>query len=132
MRVVIAGGGTGGHLFPAIALAQELRSRFPDSSFLFVGAEGGIEASLLAKGGWDFEGIRASGVQGKRLPQRLRSLALIPSGLARSRSILRRFIPDAVVGLGGYASVAMVLAGVLAKVPTIIHEQNAFPGLANR
>jgi UDP-N-acetylglucosamine--N-acetylmuramyl-(pentapeptide) pyrophosphoryl-undecaprenol N-acetylglucosamine transferase len=113
-------------------LAQELRSRFPDSSFLFVGAEGGIEASLLAKGGWDFEGIRASGLQGKRLPQRLRSLALIPSGLVQSRSILRRFCPDAVVGLGGYASVAMVLAGVLAKVPTIIHEQNAFPGLANR
>ena len=132
MRVVIAGGGTGGHLFPAIALAQELRSRFPESSLLFVGAEGGIEASLLAKAGWDFEGIRASGLQGKKLPQRLRSLALIPSGLVRSRAILRRFLPDAVVGLGGYASAAMVLAGVLARVPTIIHEQNAFPGLANR
>jgi len=132
VRILIAGGGTGGHLFPAIALAQELRSRFPDSALLFVGAEGGIEASLLAKGGWDFEGIRASGLQGKRLPQRLRSLALIPSGLVQSRSILRRFFPDAVVGLGGYASVAMVLAGVLARIPTIIHEQNAFPGLANR
>ena len=132
MRVIIAGGGTGGHLFPAIALAQELRSRFPDSSLLFVGAEGGIEASLLAKGGWDFEGIRASGLQGKGLPQRLRSLALIPLGLVRSRSILRRFFPDTVVGLGGYASAAMVLAAVLAKVPTVIHEANAFPGLANR
>jgi UDP-N-acetylglucosamine--N-acetylmuramyl-(pentapeptide) pyrophosphoryl-undecaprenol N-acetylglucosamine transferase len=132
VRVIIAGGGTGGHLFPAIALAHELRSRYPDSSILFVGAKGGIDASVLAKGGWDFEGIRAFGLQGKRLPQRLRSLALIPSGLVRSRSILRRFIPDAVVGLGGYASVAMVLAGVLARIPTVIHEQNAFPGLANR
>jgi UDP-N-acetylglucosamine--N-acetylmuramyl-(pentapeptide) pyrophosphoryl-undecaprenol N-acetylglucosamine transferase len=132
MRVIIAGGGTGGHLFPAVALAQELRSRFHGCSLLFVGAKGGIEASLLAGSGWDFEEIRASGLQGKRASQRLRSLALIPSGLIRSRAILRRFQPDAVVGVGGYASAAMVVAGVLAKVPTIIHEQNAFPGLTNR
>lgn len=132
MKAIIAGGGTGGHLFPAIALAEELRARVPEISLLFVGAEGGIEASLLAKKGWDFVGIRATGLQGKRLSQRLRGIALIPWGLVRSRSILGRFCPDVVVGLGGYASAAMVLAGVLARLPTVIHEQNAFPGLANR
>lgn len=132
MRVIIAGGGTGGHLFPAIALAEELRSRLPDLSILFVGAEGGVEASLIAARGWEFEGIRASGLKGKRLSQRLRGLALIPSSLIRSQSILRRFSPDVVIGFGGYASASMVMAGVLAKVPTVIHEQNAFPGLANR
>ena len=132
MKAIIAGGGTGGHLFPAMALAEELKSRHPELSLLFVGAEGGIEASLLAVKGWDFEKIKASGLQGKRLLQRLRGLALILSGLNRSRSILRRFRPDIVVGFGGYASASMVLAGVLARVPTVIHEQNAFPGLANR
>ena len=132
MKAIIAGGGTGGHLFPAMALAEELKSRLPDLSLLFVGARGGIEATLLAKSGWDFEGIRASGLQTKRLPQRLRSLALIPLGVIRSRAILRRFCPDVVVGLGGYASAAMVLAGVLSRVPTVIHEQNVFPGLTNR
>ncbi|MDE2058307.1 MAG: undecaprenyldiphospho-muramoylpentapeptide beta-N-acetylglucosaminyltransferase [candidate division NC10 bacterium] len=132
MRAIIAGGGTGGHLFPAIALAEELRSRMTDLPLLFVGVEGGVEASLLATRGWDFEGIRASGLQGKRFLSRLRSLTLIPSGLIRSLSILRRFRPDVVVGFGGYASAAIVLSGVLARIPTVIHEQNAMPGLANR
>ncbi|WP_337287915.1 undecaprenyldiphospho-muramoylpentapeptide beta-N-acetylglucosaminyltransferase [Candidatus Methylomirabilis sp.] len=132
MKAIIAGGGTGGHLFPAIALAEELRSRWADLPLLFVGVEGGVEASLLATRGWDFEGIKASGLQGKRFLSRMRSLSLIPLGLIRSLSILRRFRPDVVVGFGGYASVAMVLSGVLARVPTVIHEQNALPGLANR
>lgn len=132
MKAIIAGGGTGGHLFPAIALAEELRSRRTDLPLLFVGVEGGVEASLLAARGWEFEGIRASGLQGKRLRSRLRSLTLVPAGLIRSFSILRRFRPDVIVGFGGYASAAMVLSGVLAKVPTVIHEQNAFPGLTNR
>lgn len=132
MKAIIAGGGTGGHLFPAIALAEELRSRTTDLPLLFVGVEGGVEASLLARRGWDFEGIRASGLQGKRFLSRLRSLTLIPSGLIRSLSILRRFRPDVVVGFGGYASAAVVLSAVLARVPTVIHEQNALPGLANR
>ncbi|MDD5559451.1 undecaprenyldiphospho-muramoylpentapeptide beta-N-acetylglucosaminyltransferase [Candidatus Methylomirabilis sp.] len=132
MKAIITGGGTGGHLFPAIALAEELRSRQADLSLLFVGVEGGVEATLLATRGWDFEGIKASGLQGKRLLSRLRSLMLIPSGLIRSLSILRRFRPDVVVGFGGYASAAMTLSGVLTRVPTVIHEQNALPGLANR
>ncbi|MDE2179730.1 MAG: undecaprenyldiphospho-muramoylpentapeptide beta-N-acetylglucosaminyltransferase [candidate division NC10 bacterium] len=132
MKAIIAGGGTGGHLFPAIALAEELRSRMADLPLLFVGVEGGVEASVLATRGWDFEGIRASGLQGKRFLSRLRSLTLIPSGLIRSLSILRQFRPDVVVGFGGYASAAIVLSGVLARVPTVIHEQNALPGLANR
>lgn len=132
MKAIIAGGGTGGHLFPAIALAEELRSRTTDLPLLFVGAEGGVEASLLTRRGWDFEGIRASGLQGKRFLSRLRSLMLIPSGLIRSLLILRRFRPDVVVGFGGYASGAVVLSAVLARVPTVIHEQNALPGLANR
>lgn len=132
MKVIIAGGGTAGHLFPAVALAEELRSRFPDLSILFVGVKGGIEASLLAKSGWEFEGIRASGLLAKPLPERLRSLALVPVSLLRSRVILRRFSPDVVVGLGGYASAAMVLAGALARTPTVIHEQNVFPGVTNR
>ena len=132
MKAIIAGGGTGGHFFPAIALAEELESRHPELSLLFVGVEGGVEASLLAAKCWDFEKIKASGLQGKRLSQRLRGLAQIPSALNRSRSIIRRFCPDIVVGFGGYASASIVLAGVLARVPTVIHEQNVFPGLANR
>ncbi len=132
MRAIIAGGGTGGHLFPAVALAEELRRRCTDLPLLFVGVEGGVEASLLSRRGWDFEEIRASGLQGKRLMSQIRSLTLIPSGLNRSLAILRRFRPDVVVGFGGYASAAMVLSGVLTRIPTVIHEQNAFPGLANR
>ncbi len=132
MKAIIAGGGTGGHLFPAIALAEELRSRFPTLSLLFVGAMGGIEESLLAKRGWAFEGIRAAGFRAKPFPDRMRSLALVPLGLIRSRSILRRFSPHVVVGLGGYASAAMLLAAAMRRVPTVIHEQNSVPGLTNR
>ena len=132
MRAIIAGGGTGGHLFPAVALAEELRSRLSTLSLLFVGALGGIDASLLAKTGWAFEGIRAAGLRAKPLPDRVRSLALVPFGLVRSWSILRRFSPHVVVGLGGYASAAMLMAAALRRIPTVIHEQNSVPGLTNR
>jgi UDP-N-acetylglucosamine--N-acetylmuramyl-(pentapeptide) pyrophosphoryl-undecaprenol N-acetylglucosamine transferase len=132
VKVIIAGGGTAGHLFPAIALAEELRSRLSTLSLLFVGASEGLEASLLAKKGWAFEGIRAAGLLAKPLPERIRSLALVPSGFVRSWSILRRFSPHVVVGLGGYASAAMLLAAAARRVPTVIHEQNGFPGLTNR
>jgi UDP-N-acetylglucosamine--N-acetylmuramyl-(pentapeptide) pyrophosphoryl-undecaprenol N-acetylglucosamine transferase len=132
MRILIAGGGTGGHLFPALALADTLRSRVQQLSILFVGAEGGIEAAIAARHGWAFEGIRAAGLRAKRWPDRFRSIALIPFGVARSWSILSRFRPDAVIGLGGYASGPVLLAAALRRLPTIVHEQNSVPGLTNR
>jgi UDP-N-acetylglucosamine--N-acetylmuramyl-(pentapeptide) pyrophosphoryl-undecaprenol N-acetylglucosamine transferase len=132
VRAVIAGGGTGGHLFPAIALAEELRSRSSDLSLLFVGAKERMDRSLIGARGWEFEGISAGGVLAGRWPARLRSLALVPFGVMRALSILRRFSPDIVIGLGGYASAAAVLAAVLSRIPTVIHEQNIYPGLTNR
>jgi len=131
MRVVIAGGGTGGHLFPGIALAEELRAR-GGHDVLFVGTKQGIEARVLPKEGWPLELIDASGIKGAGVRGVLRGLLRVPRAVAQSFRILRRFRPDLVVGVGGYASGPLVFAAALLGKPTAILEQNSIPGVTNR
>lgn len=132
MKLIIAGGGTGGHLFPGIAVAEEFLSRDPANQVLFVGTERGIEARAVPAAGYQLELISAAGIRGKGTLSQFKGFAMMAYGYAQSRKILRRFRPDIVLGVGGYASLPMVLAARGMAIPRFIHEQNAIPGLTNR
>jgi len=132
VRLLLAGGGTGGHLFPAVALAEQLRSEEPSGEVLFVGTERGLEYRLLPELGWPLRTIPMSGWAGLGFIARLKALGGLVKSLGQSRRIINEFRPDVVVGVGGYASVPVLLAARLGGVPYLIHEQNAWPGLANR
>ncbi|HBA88873.1 MAG TPA: undecaprenyldiphospho-muramoylpentapeptide beta-N-acetylglucosaminyltransferase [Geobacter sp.] len=132
MRLIIAGGGTGGHLFPGIAVAEEFLARGPENEVLFVGTERGIEARLLPKLGYRLELISASGMKGLGTAKKIMSAGRLLYGYAQSRKILKEFRPDIVLGVGGYASAPIVLAARGMGIRRFIHEQNAAPGLTNK
>ena len=132
MKVVIAGGGTGGHVFPAISVAEEILKRSRSNEVLFVGTKKGLENELLSKRGYKIEHISAEGIKGRGLMKGVRAIFSAIRGVSDSLSLIRVFRPDVVLGVGGYASGPMVLAASLYGVPTAICEQNAFPGLTNR
>lgn len=132
MRMLIAGGGTGGHLFPGIALAEEVVTRHPDNRVLFVGTARGIEARAVPQAGFPLELIEATGVKGRGPIGWATGLLRLPRAILQSIRILRRWKPDVVVGVGGYASFPVVLAAVLLRIPAAVQEQNALPGLTNR
>ncbi|HUH02929.1 MAG TPA: undecaprenyldiphospho-muramoylpentapeptide beta-N-acetylglucosaminyltransferase [Kofleriaceae bacterium] len=132
MRLMIAGGGTGGHLFPGVALADEAMRRDPASEVMFVGTERGIEARVLPELGWNLALIRVSGLKTVGALGTVRGLVRIPGALWQSRKVIKKFDPDVVVGVGGYASGPVVLMARLMGVPTAILEQNSIPGLANK
>jgi len=130
--MIIAGGGTGGHLFPGIAIAEEFLQRRPAHRILFVGTERGMEKKVLGALGLPLRTIPVEGIKGRGPAQTARALMKIPGSLVTSFRILREFRPDIVVGVGGYASGPTVLASRLMGIKTAIAEQNAFPGLTNR
>jgi UDP-N-acetylglucosamine--N-acetylmuramyl-(pentapeptide) pyrophosphoryl-undecaprenol N-acetylglucosamine transferase len=132
MRLLIAGGGTGGHLFPGVAIAEELRAREPGAAVRFVGTRRGIEARVLPELGWELSLIEVSGLKTVGALGALRGLLRLPRALWQARRILREFQPDAVIGVGGYASGPVVLMARLRGVPTAICEQNSIPGLTNK
>jgi UDP-N-acetylglucosamine--N-acetylmuramyl-(pentapeptide) pyrophosphoryl-undecaprenol N-acetylglucosamine transferase len=132
MKLIIAGGGTGGHLFPGIAVAEDFLSRDPANEVLFVGTERGIESRAVPAAGYTLELISAAGIRGKGSLSQMKGAALMAYGYAQSRKILKRFRPDMVLGVGGYASLPMVLAARGLQIPRYVHEQNAIPGLSNR
>jgi UDP-N-acetylglucosamine--N-acetylmuramyl-(pentapeptide) pyrophosphoryl-undecaprenol N-acetylglucosamine transferase len=130
--MVIAGGGTGGHLFPGIAIAEEFLARNPANRVLFIGTERGLEKRILGSLGFPLRTLKVEGLQGRGTFQILASLLRIPGSMLASFRILHTFQPDIVVGVGGYASGPAVLAARLMGIKTAIAEQNAFPGLTNR
>jgi UDP-N-acetylglucosamine--N-acetylmuramyl-(pentapeptide) pyrophosphoryl-undecaprenol N-acetylglucosamine transferase len=130
--MVIAGGGTGGHLFPGIAVAEEFLRRDPENRILFIGTERGLEKRILGTLGFSLRTIPAEGLKGRGPARAARALAKIPAGLFASYRILREFAPAIVLGVGGYASGPAVLAARIRGTTTAIAEQNAFPGLTNR
>src|SRR5512139_3657827 len=132
MRLLIAGGGTGGHLFPGVAVAEELRAREPDAAVRFVGTKRGIEARVLPELGWELELIEVSGLKTVGVLGALRGLFRLPKALWQARKVVKAFKPDAVIGVGGYASGPVVLMARLAGIPTAICEQNSIPGLTNK
>src|SRR5712692_5424504 len=132
LRVLIAGGGTGGHLFPGIAVARELQSRYPDAQVSFAGTARGIEARVIPREGFPLDLIRSGGVKGKSLFDRVRGALLVPLGLADGWRIVSARRPALVIGVGGYSSGPVVIVAALRGVPTMLLEQNAVPGLTNR
>jgi len=132
VRVVIAGGGTGGHLYPGIAVAHELRSRRPDADISFAGTARGIEARVIPREGFELDLLRSSGLKGKSIADRARGAALIPLGLADAWRIVSKRRPHLVIGVGGYSSGPVVMVAAARGVPTMLLEQNAVPGLTNR
>lgn len=132
MRLIIAGGGTGGHLFPGIAIAEEFKERNKKNEVLFVGTEKGIEARMLPKLGWSLRLIPAEGIKGKGTLSKVRAVYKLVPGFFESIRTIKEFKPETVIGVGGYASAPMLLAARYSGIKTAIHEQNALPGLTNR
>ena len=130
-RVVITTGGTGGHIFPALAVAEEIRKRYPQAEVLFLGGLYGPEARLASEAGLRFEGLPVRGVLGRGVKGVAALLAMTRS-FFRAYGLIRSFAPDLVMGFGGYASFPGLLAARLSSPRTAIHEQNAFPGMVNR
>ena len=132
MRIVIAGGGTGGHLFPGIAIAEEILGRGNDNKVVFIGTQKGIEHRMLAGLGYELREIEVEGVKGRGFKALINAAYQIPHSMWQSRQILKRFCPDVVIGVGGYASGPAVVAARFMGIPTAIAEQNAMPGITNR
>jgi UDP-N-acetylglucosamine--N-acetylmuramyl-(pentapeptide) pyrophosphoryl-undecaprenol N-acetylglucosamine transferase len=132
MRIVIAGGGTGGHLYPGIAVAREFLVRQPNAVVSFAGTAAGIEARVVPREGFPLDVIRSGGLKGKGIADRLKGLALLPLGLVDGWRVISRRQPGLVIGVGGYSSGPLVLVAALRRIPTMVLEQNAMPGLTNR
>ncbi|RJQ66298.1 MAG: undecaprenyldiphospho-muramoylpentapeptide beta-N-acetylglucosaminyltransferase [Desulfobacteraceae bacterium] len=131
-RMVIAGGGTGGHLFPGIAVAQAFLARNLDNQVLFVNAGRPLEVSVLNRLGWPFKTIPIEGLKGRGIWHQLKAAVKIPWAVWRSARIMRFYSPHAVLGVGGYSAGPVVLAAWIMRIPTALHEQNRLPGLTNR
>jgi UDP-N-acetylglucosamine--N-acetylmuramyl-(pentapeptide) pyrophosphoryl-undecaprenol N-acetylglucosamine transferase len=129
---VIAAGGTGGHIIPGIALAEEIRAQKSGAEVVFVGTNQGLESKIVTAAGYPLELVDASGFVGKSLGKQLSSLSRLPRGFLESRSLLKRLRARAVVGVGGYVTVPVLTAARSLGIPTLIHESNAQPGVANR
>jgi len=132
LRVVIAGGGTGGHLYPGIAVARELLARRGDAQISFAGTSKGIEARVVPREGFSLDVIRSGGLKGKSIADRARGAALLPASLVDAWRVVSARHPDLVLGVGGYSSGPVVLTAALRGIPTMLLEQNAVPGLTNR
>lgn len=130
--LMIAGGGTGGHIYPAIAIAREYTARDANRRAVFVGTDYGLEKNIVPKAGFPLEFIQVGGLKGKGGLDLVRNLARLPLGFIQAFRLIGKHKPDAVLGVGGYSSGPVLIAAVLRRVPSIIHEANAFPGLANR
>ena len=131
-RIILSGGGTGGHIYPAISIANELKSRFPDSEFLFVGAKGKMEMEKVPQAGYNIEGLWISGIQRKLTLKNLSFPFKLTISLLRSQKILKQFKPDVAIGTGGFASGPLLQVATSKGIPSLIQEQNSYPGITNR
>jgi UDP-N-acetylglucosamine--N-acetylmuramyl-(pentapeptide) pyrophosphoryl-undecaprenol N-acetylglucosamine transferase len=131
-RIMISGGGTGGHIYPAIAIANAWKERHPQSTFLFVGAEGKMEMEKVPEAGYPIEGLPIAGLQRSFSLSNLRLPFKILSSLKRASQLIESFKPDAVVGVGGYASAPVLYMAQQKGIPTLIQEQNSYAGLTNK
>jgi UDP-N-acetylglucosamine--N-acetylmuramyl-(pentapeptide) pyrophosphoryl-undecaprenol N-acetylglucosamine transferase len=132
MRVLIAAGGTGGHIYPGIAVAKEIQRRDPKSEIRFVGTARGLENKLVPQAGFELSLIDSAGLKNVGTIARARGLLVLPKSFLAARSLIKAFRPDVVVGAGGYVSGPVVLTATLMKLPTLVMESNALPGWTNR
>ncbi|TVZ56863.1 UDP-N-acetylglucosamine-N-acetylmuramylpentapeptide N-acetylglucosamine transferase [Lutibacter sp. Hel_I_33_5] len=132
INIIISGGGTGGHIYPAIAIANELKLRYPEANFLFVGAKDKMEMEKVPQAGYEIKGLWISGIQRKLSLKNLSFPFKLISSLWKANSIIRNFKPDVAIGTGGFASGPTLMAANRKKIPTLIQEQNSYPGITNK
>jgi UDP-N-acetylglucosamine--N-acetylmuramyl-(pentapeptide) pyrophosphoryl-undecaprenol N-acetylglucosamine transferase len=132
LKFILSGGGTGGHIYPAVAIANELKSRFPDAEFLFVGAKDKMEMQKVPQAGYKIEGLWIAGLQRKLTLQNAMFPFKLMDSLLKSRSIIKKFNPDVVIGTGGFASGPLLQMANMLNIPTVIQEQNSYPGITNK
>ncbi|MFL0353938.1 undecaprenyldiphospho-muramoylpentapeptide beta-N-acetylglucosaminyltransferase [Xanthomarina sp. GH4-25] len=131
-KIILSGGGTGGHIYPAIAIANELKQRFPDAKFLFVGAKDRMEMDKVPQAGYEIEGLWISGIQRELTLKNLSFPFKLISSLYKARKIINRFNPDVVIGTGGFASGPLLQVATSKGIPSLIQEQNSYPGITNK
>ncbi|MBW2093897.1 MAG: undecaprenyldiphospho-muramoylpentapeptide beta-N-acetylglucosaminyltransferase [Deltaproteobacteria bacterium] len=131
-RAIIAGGGTGGHLFPGIAVAREMEKRFDRTRIIFIVGHRKMEMNILDRYGYEKQSIDVEGLKGRGLLRGAGVMVRLPKGLYQSARVIKRVSPEVILGVGGYTAGPVCLAGRLLGVPTAIHEQNSYPGLTNR
>lgn len=131
-KFIISGGGTGGHIYPAVAIANELKARFPEAQFLFVGAQDKMEMQKVPQAGYEIKGLWIAGLQRKVTFQNMLFPVKLVSSLVKSFFILKQFKPDVVIGTGGFASGAVLKVASMLGIPTVIQEQNSYPGITNK
>lgn len=132
LKFILSGGGTGGHIYPAIAIADELKLRFPDAEFLFVGAQDKMEMQKVPQAGYDIKGLWIAGLQRKLTTDNAMFPIKLMNSLLKSRAIIKQFKPNVVIGTGGFASGPLLQMANLAGIPTLIQEQNSYPGITNK
>jgi len=132
LRFMISGGGTGGHIFPAISIADALKEKHPNAKFLFVGAKDRMEMERVPQAGYDIEGLWISGIQRKLSLANLTFPFKVLSSLLKCRRLIRQFKPDVVIGTGGFASGPLLYVAAAKKIPTLIQEQNSYAGITNK
>lgn len=131
-KFILSGGGTGGHIYPAIAIANELKRRFPDADILFVGAQDRMEMQKVPQAGYEIKGLWIAGLQRKLSLQNMLFPVKLLSSLLKARSIVAEFKPDVVIGTGGFASGPLLQVAEFAGIPTVVQEQNSYPGITNK
>lgn len=132
MNVIISGGGTGGHIYPALALIHEIQKQEPDSTFLYLGARNGLEQDIVLREGIPFQSLVITGFKRKITLENIKTVANFLRAVAKAKRLIRHFSPDVVIGTGGYVAGPVVYAAAKLDVPTVIHEQNSVPGLTNK
>jgi len=132
MKVLLSGGGTGGHVYPAIAIANKIKEENPDCEILFVGTEKGIESEIVPKYGYELKTVTVQGFRRKIDFENVKRVFKLCKGLEQSRRIVKKYKPDIVIGTGGYVSGPVLFNSALNKTVTIVHEQNSFPGVTNK
>ena len=132
INILVSGGGTGGHIYPAIAIANEIKARYPDANFLFVGAKDKMEMEKVPQAGYEIKGLWISGIQRKLTLKNLMFPIKLIDSLLKAGRIIRQFKPDVAIGTGGFASGPTLMAAHRRKIPTLIQEQNSFPGITNK
>ena len=132
MKVIMTGGGTGGHIYPAIAIADKIRERYPDSQILFVGTEHGLEKKIVPENGYPIEFITVAGFNRKNPIKNIEVIRKLREGSKQAKRLMKAFAPDVVIGTGGYVCGPVVRAACKAGIKSYTHEQNAFPGVTNK
>ena len=132
MKVMLSGGGTGGHIYPAISIANRIKDEYPDVEILFVGTEKGIESEIVPKNGFELKTVTVQGFNRKIDLENIKRVFRLFKGMEQARRVIKKFKPDVVIGTGGYVSGPVLFNASMKKIPTIVHEQNSFPGVTNK